>query len=105
MGEKDPLRGGVAAECREGLLAMVRSYSTGPGAQNIKLVKDLGLFDYLSRRGAVLGTADECFEQASAARAAGVRRLMFSVSVAVDPVEAVRLFGGQVLPRCRALRY
>src|SRR6266852_2750272 len=103
IGDKDPLTRGVPPEHREGLLALVRSYSTRPGAQNIKLVKDLGLFDYLSRRGAVLGTADECFEQASAARAAGVRQLMFSVSVAVDPVEAVRLFGEQVLPRIRAI--
>jgi len=104
IGDKDPLTRGVPPEHREGMLALVRSYSTRPGAQNIKLVKDLGLFDYLSRRGAVLGTPDECFEQASAARAAGVRQLMFSVSVAVDPVEAVRLFGEQVLPRLRALR-
>jgi hypothetical protein len=50
------------------------------------------------------GGPDECFEQAIAARVASVRRLMFSVSVAVDPVEAVRLFGEQVLPRIRALR-
>ncbi len=103
IGDKDPLTRGVPPEHREGLLALVRSYSTRPGAQNIKLVKDLGLFDYLSRRGAVLGAPDECFAQAIAARAAGVRRLMFSVSVAVDPVEAVRLFGEQVLPRIRAL--
>jgi len=103
IGDKDPLTRGVPPEHREGLLALVRSYSTRPGAQNIKLVKDLGLFDYLSRSGAVLGAPDECFAQAIAARAAGVRRLMFSVSVAVDPVEAVRLFGEQVLPRIRAL--
>jgi len=45
----------------------------------------------------VFGTPDECFEQVMAARAAGVRRQMFSVganlSVGFGPVEAVRLFG------------
>ncbi len=107
IGDKDPLTRGVPPEHREGLLALVRGYSTRPGAQNIKLVNDLGLFDYLSRRFTVLGTPDECFDQVLAARAAGVRRLMFSVganlSVGFGPVEAVRLFGEQVLPRIRAL--
>ena len=85
----------------------MRSYSTRPGAQNIKLVNELGLFDYLSRRFTVLGTPGECFERVSAATAAGVKLLMFSVganlSVGFGPVEAVRLFGEQVLPRIRAL--
>ena len=36
------------------------------------------------------------------ARAAGVRRLMFSVSLAVDPITTVRLFGEKVLPALRA---
>ena len=107
IGDKDPLTRGVPPEHREGMLALVRGYSTRPGAQNIKLVKELGLFDYLARRGAVLGTPTECFEQVLAARAVGVKRLMFSVganlSVGFGPVEAVRLFGEQVLPRIRAL--
>jgi len=107
IGDKDPLTRGVPPEHREGLLALVRGYSTRPGAQNIKLVKELGLFDYLSRRFTVLGTPDECFEQTIAAKAAGVKRLMFSVganlSVGFGPVEAVRLFGERVLPRIRAL--
>jgi hypothetical protein len=30
-----------------------------------------------------------------------VRRLMFSVSLAVDPVDTVRLFGKKVLPAVR----
>ena len=56
IGDKDPLTRGVPPEHREGLLALVRGYSTRPGAQNIKLVKEVGLFDYLSRRFTVLGT-------------------------------------------------
>lgn len=104
IGGKDPLTRGVPPEHRDGLLALVRSYSTRPvGAQNTQLVRDPGLSDYLSRRFSIGGTPDECFERAIAARAAGVRRLMLSVSVAVDPVEAVRRFGEQVLPRIRAI--
>ena len=103
IGGKDPSVRGVPAGHRDGMLELLRQYSTRPGAQNIQLVKDLGLFDYLSRRCAVCGTPDECLEQVVAAKAAGVTRLMFSVSVAVDPAEAVRMFGEQVLPRIRAL--
>ena len=103
MGGKDPSARGVPAEHRDGMLELVRRYSTRPGAQNIQLVKELGLFHYLSRRCAICGTPDECLEQVIAAKAAGITRLMFSVSVAVDPAEAVRMFGEQVLPRIREL--
>jgi alkanesulfonate monooxygenase SsuD/methylene tetrahydromethanopterin reductase-like flavin-dependent oxidoreductase (luciferase family) len=65
-------------------------------------VAELGLFDYLSRRLAICGTPEECLAQVRAARAAGVSRLMFSVSLAVDPVRTVQLFGEQVLPAVRA---
>ncbi len=40
--------------------------------------------------------------QVRAARAAGVRRLMFTVSLAVDPLATVRLFGEKVLPAVRS---
>lgn len=102
IGGKDPSTRGVPPEHRDAMVELCRRYSTRPGAQNIQIVKELGLFDYLSRRCAVCGTPDECFEQVMAAKAAGVRRLMFSVSVAVDPAEAVRRFGEDVLPRIRA---
>jgi hypothetical protein len=36
-----------------------------------------------------------------AARAAGLRRIMFTVSLAADPVATVELFGGEVLPALR----
>jgi hypothetical protein len=39
--------------------------------------------------------------QALAAKAAGARRLMFTVSLAADPVRAVELFGAEVLPALR----
>jgi len=54
------------------------------------------------RRLAICGTPDECLAQVRAARAAGVRRLMVSVSLAVDPLATVRLFGEKVLPAVRS---
>lgn len=102
IGGKDPATRDVPPEHRDAILALLKGYSTRPGAHDIQLVRDLGLFDYLSRRFSVCGTPDECFDQVMAARAAGVKRLMFSVSVAHDPAEAVRRFGETVLPRIRA---
>ena len=102
MGGGDLARRGVPAEHRAALLELRRRYSTRPGDADAALVAELGLFDYLSRRLAICGTPDECLEQVRAARAAGVRRLMFSVSLAVDPLATVRLFGEKVLPAVRS---
>jgi 5,10-methylenetetrahydromethanopterin reductase len=101
MGGGDLARRGVPAEHRAALQELRRRYSTRPGDADAALVAELGLFDYLSRRLAVCGTPDECLAQVRAAQAAGVRRLMFSVSLAVDPVRTVRLFGEKVLPAVR----
>jgi 5,10-methylenetetrahydromethanopterin reductase len=101
MGGGDLARRGVPAEHRAALLELRRRYSTRPGDADAALVAELGLFDYLSRRLAICGTPDECLGQVRAARAAGVRRLMFSVSLAVDPLATVRLFGEKVLPAVR----
>jgi hypothetical protein len=49
----------------------------------------------------VCGTPEECLAQVRAARAAGARRLMFTVSLATDPVRTVQLFGEKVLPSVR----
>jgi glyoxylase-like metal-dependent hydrolase (beta-lactamase superfamily II) len=43
----------------------------------------------------------ERLEQVRAAVAAGARQLMFTVSLAADPVRTVELFGTRVLPRVR----
>jgi 5,10-methylenetetrahydromethanopterin reductase len=99
---KDPITRGVPPEHREAMLDLHKRYSTRPGAQNIKIVKELGLFDYLSKRVGVCGNPDECLEQMRAAKKAGIERVMFSVSVAANPAEAVKLFGEKVLPRFRA---
>jgi len=101
MGGGDLARRGVPAEHRAALQELRRRYSTRPGEADAALVAELGLFDYLSRRLAVCGTPDECLAQVRAAQAAGVRRLMFSVSLAVDPVRTMRLFGEKVLPAVR----
>jgi 5,10-methylenetetrahydromethanopterin reductase len=101
MGGGDLARRGVPAEYRAALQELRRRYSTRPGDADAALVAELGLFDYLSRRLAVCGTPDECLAQVRAAQAAGVRRLMFSVSLAVDPVRTVRLCGEKVLPAVR----
>jgi alkanesulfonate monooxygenase SsuD/methylene tetrahydromethanopterin reductase-like flavin-dependent oxidoreductase (luciferase family) len=61
----------------------------------------LGLFDYLARRFAIFGSPAECRAQMLAARAAGLRRVMFTVSLAGDPAETVELFGREVLPALR----
>jgi len=102
MGGGDLARRGVPAEHRAALLELRRRYSTRPGDADAALVTELGLFEYLSRRLAICGTPDECLAQMRAAQAAGVRRLMFSVSLAVDPLATVRLFGEKVLPAVRA---
>ena len=102
MGGGDLDRRGVPAEHRAALLELRRRYSTRPGDADAALVSELGLFDYLSRRLAICGTPDECLAQVRAARAAGVRRLMFSVRLAVDPLATVRLFGEKVLPAVRS---
>lgn len=101
MGGGDLARRGVPQEYREPLRELRRRYSTRPGDADAALVRELGLFDYLARRLAVCGTPAECLAQVRAARAAGVRRLMLTVSLAADPVRTVELFGATVLPALR----
>jgi alkanesulfonate monooxygenase SsuD/methylene tetrahydromethanopterin reductase-like flavin-dependent oxidoreductase (luciferase family) len=89
----------VPEPMRAPLLELRQRYSTRPGDADIRLVRELGLFDYLSRRLAICGTPDECLTQARAARDAGAQRLMLTVSLAADPVRTVELFGEHVLPK------
>ena len=98
IGEKNLETRGVPDHLREPLLELRRRYSTRPGEADIALVEELGLFDYLSRRLAVCGNPDDCLAQTRAAKAAGASRLMFTVSLADDPVRTVELFGEHVLP-------
>jgi len=90
---------GVPEALRAPLLELHARYSTRPGEADIKLVQELGLFDYLSRRLSICGNPEDCLAQALAAKAAGAERLMLTVSLASDPVRTVELFGQHVLPK------
>jgi alkanesulfonate monooxygenase SsuD/methylene tetrahydromethanopterin reductase-like flavin-dependent oxidoreductase (luciferase family) len=94
----DPAGRGVPAELVPAILEMRRTYTTRRADMDPALLHRLGLFDYLRRRLAIAGTPDDCIEQVRAARAAGARNLMFTVSLAADPERTVELFGKEVLP-------
>jgi 5,10-methylenetetrahydromethanopterin reductase len=99
IGDKHLETRGVPQALHEPLLELRRRYSTRPGEADIKLVEELGLFDYLSQRLSICGNPQDCLVQALAAKAAGAKRLMLTVSLASDPVRTVELFGEHVLPK------
>jgi 5,10-methylenetetrahydromethanopterin reductase len=99
IGDRNLETRGVPAQLREPLLELRRRYSTRPGDADVRLVQELGLFDYLSQRLAICGDPDDCLAQARAAKAAGAARLMLTVSLASDPVRTVELFGEHVLQK------
>jgi 5,10-methylenetetrahydromethanopterin reductase len=99
IGDKNLETRGVPEPLRQPLLELRQRYSTRPGEADIKLVEELGLFDYLSRRLSICGNPQDCLAQALAAKAAGAKRLMLTVSLASDPVRTVELFGEHVLPK------
>jgi 5,10-methylenetetrahydromethanopterin reductase len=99
IGDKNLETRGVPERLRAPLLELRQRYSTRPGEADIKLVEELGLFDYLSRRLSICGNPQDCLTQALAAKAAGAKRLMLTVSLASDPVRTVELFGEHVLPK------
>jgi 5,10-methylenetetrahydromethanopterin reductase len=102
IGDKNLETRGVPERLREPLLELRRRYSTRPGAMDIRLVQELGLFDYLSQRLSICGNPDDCLVQARAAKAAGAEQLLLTVSLASDPVRTVELFGEHVLPYLNA---
>lgn len=95
---RDPEQRGVPSEFVPAIHELRATYSTRRGEMDPGLVTRLGLFDYLRRRLAIAGSPDDCIEQVRAAQRAGVRQLMFTVSLAADPVRTVELFGRHVLP-------
>ncbi len=101
LGGGDLAARGVPARYIEPLRELRRRYSTRPGDADARMVDELGLFDYLSERLSIWGNPDDCLRQAMAAKAAGATRLMFTVSLAADPVRTVELFGEHVLPKIR----
>jgi 5,10-methylenetetrahydromethanopterin reductase len=94
-----PAERGVPAELVPAVAELRRQYTTQRRDMDPDLVRRLGLFDYLRARLAVAGTPEDCAEQTRAAIAAGATNLMFTVSLAADPVRTVELFGRHVLPR------
>ena len=98
---RDPEARGVPAALVPSVHELRRIYTTRQLAMDTALVERLGLFDYLRTRLAVAGTPDDCVEQVRAAADAGIERLMFTVSLAADPVRAIELFGRHVLPELR----
>lgn len=104
LNTSDLAQRGVPEHLREPLRELKRRYSTRPGAADARLVDELGLFDYLAERFAIYGTPEQCLRQARAARDAGLKRVMFTVSLASDPVRTVELFGERVLPALRPER-
>jgi len=94
----DPVGRGVPAELVPSVRELRATYTTRQREMNPELVKRLGLFDYLRERLAIAGTPEDCVAQVRAAEAAGATQLMFTVSLAADPVRTVELFGREVLP-------
>ena len=94
----DPARRGIPAHLVPAVHEMRRTYTTRRADMDPRLLHRLGLFDHLRQRFAIAGTPDDCIEQIRAARAAGARNLMFTVSLAADPERTVELFGKEVLP-------
>ena len=102
MGNTHPAKRGVPPQYQEAVSELRRRFSTRPGDADAGLMNELGLLDYLAGRLAVSGTPADCLAQVRRAEAAGAKRLMFTVSVASDPLHTVRLFGETVLPALRA---
>jgi len=94
----DPVGRGVPAELVPAIRTLRETYTTHRAQMDPGLVRRLGLFDYLRARLAIAGTPDDCVTQVRRALAAGARQLMFTVSLASDPVRTVELFARAVRP-------
>jgi 5,10-methylenetetrahydromethanopterin reductase len=101
LGSGDLGARGVPEEFHAPIRTLRQRYSTRPGDADAALVAELGLYDYLAARFAICGTPDDCRAQLLRAKAAGLERVMFTVSVASDPAATVELFGEHVLPALR----
>ncbi len=53
-----------------------------PGSDNVKMIEDLGLVDYLADRFAIVGTVDDCVAKIEAAAEAGAHHFWMSVHFA-----------------------
>ncbi len=98
-----PERRDVPPALVEPLRELRRRYTTRRAEMDPALTRQLGVFDYLRGRLAIAGTPEDCLTQVRAAHAAGARNLMFTVSLASDPVRTVELFGREVLGRLKGV--
>jgi 5,10-methylenetetrahydromethanopterin reductase len=89
---------GVPEPLQPAIRELRRRYSTRPGAADAALVSELGLLDYLADRFAIFGTPEDCRAQLLRAQQAGLERVMFTVSLASEPLATVELVGREVLP-------
>ena len=94
----------VPAALVEPMRELRRRYTTRRAEMDAALTRRLGVFDYLRGRLAIAGTPADCVEQVRAAVAAGAESLMFTVSLASDPIRTVQLFGGEVVGRLKGVQ-
>jgi len=99
-----PERRDVPPALVEPMRELRRTYTTRRAQMDPALTRRLGVFDYLRARLAIAGTPEDCVEQVRAALEAGARSLMFTVSLASDPVRTVELFGREVLGRLKGVQ-
>jgi len=99
-----PERRDVPPALVESLRELRRRYTTRRADMDPTLTRRLGVFDYLRGRLAIAGTPDDCLAQVRAAFEAGAHSLMFTVSLAADPVRTVELFGRDVLGRLKGVQ-
>ena len=99
-----PERRDVPPALVEPMRELRRTYTTKRAQMDPLLTRRLGIFDYLRGRLAIAGTPDDCIGQVRAALAAGADRLMFTVSLASDPIHTVELFGRDVLHRLKGVQ-
>ena len=99
-----PERRDVPPAFVESLRELRRLCTTRRADMDPALTRRLGVFDYLRGRLAIAGTPDDCLAQVRAALTAGAHSLMFTVSLASDPVRTVELFGRHVLGRLKGVQ-
>ena len=99
-----PERRDVPPALVESLRELRHRYTTRRADMDSTLTRRLGVFDYLRGRLAIAGTPDDCLTQVRAALDAGADSLMFTVSLAADPVRTVELFGRDVLGRLKGVQ-
>ena len=99
-----PERRDVPPALVESLRELRHRYTTRRADMDPTLTRRLGVFDYLRERLAIAGTPDDCLTQVRAALDAGADKLMFTVSLAADPVRTVELFGRDVLGRLKGVQ-